>query len=405
MTAMSDPAAAPADPGLLALADQCVMCGLCLPHCPTYRLGQHEAESPRGRIALIRRLAAGGTPSPSAVEHLDRCLSCLSCQKVCPSQVRYGALIEGARARLWPTRNDQPARRFDPRRLARLARLGRWTRAGSWLPQLARLFPAGSRLRRLAAETPRIPPAWPGRKGVAVKAVRGELTLFPGCVARELERDTLAAARVLLEALGWRVTVPVAAVCCGALERHAGDAAAARRTEAATRDALGTLPGTTVLVTASGCFGPLRDHALAESALRVDEAAGFIARDERLDTLRFRPLAQRAAWHLACTHASVGDGGTAVRALLARIPGLELVPLPDQPRCCGAAGTAFIEQPGIADRLREEKLDQTAALAPDVLLTGNIGCRVFLGNGLRQRDAALPVLHPLALLARQLDTA
>ncbi|MBX3691110.1 heterodisulfide reductase-related iron-sulfur binding cluster [Dokdonella sp.] len=393
----------PPDARLLTLADQCVMCGLCLPHCPTYRLSRHEAESPRGRIALIRRIAAGEPPSSSALEHLDHCLSCLSCQKVCPSQVRYGELIDGARARLWAERVDRP-HRFDPRRLTLLARLGTWTRAGRWLPALARLLPKGSRARRLAAEAPLTPPSL-RTPAIVRKDIRGELTLFPGCVARELDHDTLAAARMLLETLGWRVTVPAGAVCCGALARHAGDAESARTVEAATRRTLSALPAATVLVSASGCLGPLRDQALLDTTLAVDDVAGFIARDERLATLRFRPLHQRAAWHLACTQGSVGDGGAAARALLARIPGLELVPLPEQPRCCGAAGAYFIEQPVLADRLRTEKLNQATALAPDLLLTGNVGCRVFLGNGLRQRDAALPVLHPLVLLARQLDTA
>lgn len=397
------PVAAP-DARLLALADQCVMCGLCLPHCPTYRLGRHEAESPRGRVALIRQLAAGTAPSESAIAHLDHCLGCLSCQKVCPSQVRYGELIDGARARLQTLRPERFGHWLDPRRLGRLARLARWTRAGRWLPSLARLLPQHSTVRRLAAETPRAPPAF--REPALVREEpRGEVTLFPGCVAREFDRDTLTAARVLLQALGWRVSIPEARVCCGALERHAGAADAAQATQNATRDALAALAGTTVLVSASGCLGPLRDQALAGSPLRVDDIAGFIARDERLATLRFRPLAQRAAWHLACTQASVGDGGVAAKRLLARIPGLDVVALPEQPRCCGAAGSYFIEQPELADRLRAEKLDQATALAPDIVLTTNIGCRVFLDNGLRQRDAALPVLHPLALLARQLDTA
>ena len=95
----------------------------------------------------------------------------------------------------------------------------------------------------------------------------------------------------------------------------------------------------------------------------------------------------------------------ALQDLLARIPGLDLVELPAQPRCCGAAGSYFIEQPEIADRLQAEKLDQVAAVAPDLLLTTNIGCRLHLGNGLRGRGGSPQVLHPLALLARQLDNS
>src|SRR5689334_6586390 len=94
-------AAVQADARLLALADQCVMCGLCLPHCPTYRISLDEAESPRGRIALARWIAGGRlAPDPPALTHLDQCLDCLSCQKVCPSEVRYGEIITRTRAML-----------------------------------------------------------------------------------------------------------------------------------------------------------------------------------------------------------------------------------------------------------------------------------------------------------------
>ncbi len=224
-------------------------------------------------------------------------------------------------------------------------------------------------------------------------------------MASVFDRDTLAAGRILLEALGYTVVEPAGAVCCGALALHAGDSAAAAATAQATAAALRDCEAATVLVSASGCLGSLRDHTLAGSALQVADILGFLATDDALDTLRFRPLAQRAALHLPCTQVSVGSGGAPVRALLGRIPGLQLLDLPAQPGCCGAAGSYFIEQAERADRLRSEKLDQARALAPDLLLTTNIGCRLFLGNGLRQRKSPIPVLHPLALLARQLETA
>ena len=401
---MSELSVAPADPGLLALADQCVLCGLCLPHCPTYGLAQHEAESPRGRIALARLLAKGVSLAPAAIEHLDHCLACLSCQKACPSQVRYGEILDTVRARLAPDRPHRPWRWLTPARLTGLLRLGMALGASRWLPLMAKWLPRASRWRRVAAEMPKAPPAF-RRISTSAKAEHAEpVTLFPGCVARVLDRDTLAAARTLLEALGHRVIVPEAAVCCGALPRHAGETAVAHTVETATRAVLAALPSTRVLACASGCLGGLREHVLAGQPLAVDDVAVFIARDPALATLRFRPLHARVAVHMPCTQASVGDGGRATQALLARIPGLELQRLPDQPRCCGAAGTHFIEHPVTADRLRAEKLDQVDATAPQLLLTSNVGCRAFLDNGLRQRGTALPVLHPLALLARQLET-
>lgn len=404
----TSPAPAAADPRLLALIDQCVMCGLCLPHCPTYRLDPIEAESPRGRIALARALATGTlAPSTSALAHLDQCLGCLSCQKVCPSLVQYDRILVRARAGL-AGRRSAPAglRRWlrDPLRLAAIARTGAALRAGRWLPRLAGLLPNGSLLRRIVATQPDLPvPARVPARARPPAPARGRVALFRGCVASVYDRDTLAAARVLLEALGHEVVEAGGTHCCGALPRHAGEVAAAGRLAAAARGALRATGARTVLVAASGCYGDLRDQVAGDSGLDVADIHAFLAADPGFATLRFRPLAARAALHLPCTQVNVIGDSAPVAALLARIPQLAVLTLPLQPRCCGAAGSYFIEHPAIADALRDEKLDQAATFAPDLLLTTNIGCRIHLGNGTRERDGHLRVLHPLALLAQQLD--
>lgn len=395
-----DSAPAKADLRLLALADQCVMCGLCLPHCPTYRISLDEAESPRGRIALARWIAAGTLePDPAALTHLDQCLSCLSCQKVCPSEVRYGEIIVRARAMLPPRPRGAVGRLLiDPARLTSLARLGAKLGAGRWLPRIARWLP--SSLRTLAERVPSAPAAMPVRPPRAVPD-RGRVTLFRGCVASVYDRDTHAAARALLEALGYEVAVPEGTPCCGALARHAGAVDAADREVAAACAAIAETYGAAVLVSASGCFGDLRDHVSRAGGPTVVDIHAFLARDARIGSLRFRPLAARAALHLPCTQVNVVGEIGSLRALLARIPGLTVLDVPEQPRCCGAAGNYFIEHPVIADRLRDEKLSQIGT--PDLVLTTNAGCRIHLANGLRNRASAPPVMHPLALLARQLE--
>jgi len=397
----SAPAALPvqADGGLLALADQCVMCGLCLPHCPTYRISLDEAESPRGRIALARWIAGGQLEAdPAAVRHLDQCLSCLSCQKVCPSDVRYGEIITRTRAMLARRPRSLLGQLLtDPARLVSLARMGAWAKTDRWLPKLARWLP--SPLRTLAERVPSVP-AMPMRHAVGAPD-RGRVTLFRGCVASVYDRDTHAAARLLLEALGYEVVVPEGTPCCGALARHAGDVESADREVASTCAAIAETDGAAVLVSASGCFDDLRGHV--SRGPPVVDIHAFLARDERLPMLSFRRLTTRAALHLPCTQVNVVGEIASIRALLARIPGLTLLAVPEQPRCCGAAGNYFVEHPEIADRLRDEKLAQIDAEAPDIVLTTNIGCRIHFTNGLRARAAAPPVLHPLALLAQQLE--
>lgn len=392
-----------ADDRLAALADQCVMCGLCLPHCPTYRLEQVEAESPRGRIALARALGDGRLdPTPAALAHLDHCLGCLSCQKVCPSEVQYEEILVRTRAATLRRSTGSATWLRDPRRLTALARVGAAVRASHWLPWLARLLPPASRWRRIATRLPAAPsiPRLPQPKKPAQGA---RVALFRGCVASVYDRDTLAAARFLLEASGVAVIELAGTRCCGALPRHAGDVERAAVESTATREALLETGVEVVLSCASGCHGDLRDQVAAGSTLRVLDIHAFLAEHAGFAALRFRPCVARAALHLPCTQVNVAGAVAPLRALLARIPQLELLSLPEQPRCCGAAGSYFIEQPDLADRLQAQKLDQVAALAPDILLTTNIGCRIHLGNGLKTRADAVPVLHPLALLAQQLD--
>lgn len=400
---------APADARLVELADRCVLCGVCLPQCPTYRLEATEAESPRGRIALARALATGAAaPTPATLAHLDHCLACLSCQKVCPSEVRYDELLARTRALLADVpRADEPApfRQLlrEPRRLTRLARIAAWLQLGRWAHVPAALLPPASPWRRLLESLPRLPrqprfaptrePAHDGRR----------VGLFRGCVASVWDGDTLAAARRLLEAAGHVVVEAPGTTCCGALQRHAGAAAGAARSASATRAAFEAAGVDVVLVTASGCHGDLRDHAFAASTVRVADVHAFLAADAAFAALRFRASTQRAALHLPCTQVNVAGATGAISALLGRVPGLEVAVLPEQPRCCGAAGSYFLEQPDFAERLRAQKLVQAAALRPDLLLTTNVGCRAHLDNGLRADAAAPRVLHPLALLAEQLE--
>lgn len=393
---------------LLALTDQCVMCGLCLPHCPTYALAGTESESPRGRIALARAIAGDRIAiDATSLTHLDQCLGCRSCESACPSRVDYEQILVQTRALIEPARVRRPLPHrlaAHPQLLTWLAKLAQATRAARWLPTLARALPAGSTLRRIARTLPMATTA-PHEPAAIQTPIAGErIALFEGCVASAWDRDTLVAARRLLGRLGHDVVTPTQTLCCGALPSHAGHVDATERNAIRTRAGIATMKVSRVAMTASGCSASLR-HTLAGSAVAVVDVAAVLAADPAFATLRFRPLPRRAALHLPCSQVNGGGSAAATRQLLARIPGLTVIELSAQPRCCGAAGSYYLEHPAIADRLRDERLAQIDSQAPDLLLTSNIGCRIHLANGLRQQGSAVPVVHPLTLLAQQLEEA
>jgi glycolate oxidase iron-sulfur subunit len=381
---------APASAGLVALTDQCVQCGLCLPACPTYRLDLIESESPRGRIALARAWElATVPPSPAGDAHLDQCLGCRRCEVVCPAGVEYGALLLQARHRQRERRRPGWRQRglewlvARPRTLTRL--LGLYRRLYRWLP--SSLHPLPLPPGRAAGPLQALP-------ALDEASISGpSVTVFSGCIARAYEPVVRSALSRLCAAARIEIQVPDHQTCCGALHAHAGDAVATAKLAAINRAAFGGAE--TVLTLASGCHESLA-QALDSPGKTID-AIDFLA--ARADGLRFRDTRERIALHLPCTQRNVVKSDNATRALLARVPGLEVVELDAGHGCCGAAGTQMLTAPGRANGFRQPLLDQLRASGASRLLSANIGCRLHFANG-----TPLPVQHPLEFLATCLDT-
>lgn len=387
------PCAAPALPSLQALADRCVQCGLCLPTCPTYALDPIEAESPRGRIALIGAWERGLLPPTEAGDrYLDHCLGCRRCEAVCPAGVRYDALLGAARGRQRarrPALLRQRAMEWLAARPPALAALLVAYRIGfPLLPRRLRLLPRPVRdmspvdRRLLESHLPEAGACVDGRSDEA------PIALFLGCVARSYEGPLHAALFRLAAAAGIDVVVPEGQTCCGSLHAHAGASGAATALAAENRAAF-TGAGS-VLTLASGCH-----DAIAEQLRGVANAQDAImAIAARADRLRFAPCAERVALHLPCTQRNAVRSDGALRALLARVPRLEVVLIDAGYGCCGAAGTQMLDDDARAARFRQPLLDQLAASGATRLLSANIGCRLHLANG-----TALPVQHPLEFLS------
>jgi len=395
------------EPFPLADADLCVKCGLCLPHCPTYAETGNEADSPRGRIALMQGLATGVIPATAAAEqHLDGCLNCRRCEVVCPAKVPYGRLIDAGREWLM---NAHPARARAQRAIAgvlaspllrTLAGVLLWCyqRTGlNALPHRSARFRA-SRLGRLESLLPRI--AFPRPFARHIGAARTPaVELFTGCTGALADREAIEDAAQLLEAAGYHVRIPARQACCGALHLHTGLPDTAHDL---LEENLRAFSSSAPIVTlASGCAEGLRDacgRTHADFAARVVDAFTPLA---PMHALRFRPLKTRVAVQTPCTQAHAPGGAQALLSALQRIPQLEIVPLAPPRACCGAAGSYLITQPEMSDRLLDSLLDEIERRQPDIVVSANIGCRLHLAAGLRRRRSAVKVMHPVSLLARQ----
>lgn len=378
----------------------CVACGLCLPHCPTYRLTGEESASPRGRIAAMRLVAEGrADPDATFARFLDLCLLCRACEDVCPSHVPYGRMAEAARVQIEPLRRG-------PERLLRWLGLGvlarpRLLSLAVRLQPLARPF-LPARTRSLLPDPSRERPL-PGVVEPTGEA-RGTVALLTGCVQDRWYRSVnLAAARVLARN-GWRVLVPRGQRCCGALHAHHGRLDAARQLA---RHALATFgEAEAVLVTAAGCAAHLSEagellgspeaHAFAE---RVQDVVRFLAR-EGIQPPGANPGISRVAVHDACHALRVGRIREEPRALLAAIPGLELADIPDGDVCCGAAGLYTVLQPETADALVRAKAQAVASTGARVVASANPGCTMQIAAGLRALGHEAEILHPVEILDR-----
>jgi glycolate oxidase iron-sulfur subunit len=407
---------------LLEAAGHCVACGLCVPHCPTYRKTQNEADSPRGRIMLMSAALDGAVPANRQFfNHLDQCLSCRACENVCPNNVAYGQLVNRVRSVLEPYRCRGVLVRMmrrvaldgivaSPLRLEWASRLLRgWERLGG--RRLVRLL-SGWGLPRLGCLVEALPPT-PARQVWRATyppegAARGRVALFLGCVARVFDVETLSATVFVLNKLGYTVDVPPGQNCCGAL--HAGHGEQAKAGAMARENSLvfSSENWDAVIVTASGCGAALSEYPLtigdeAEAfASKVTEIGEFLSKAGTWRDVAIRPLHQRIAVHEPCSLRNVLHGQVALYRLLSRIPGVEIVALAGNDQCCGAGGAYRLTQPEMSQRLLADKVAAMKASGSRIVVSSNLGCALHLAAGVGSAGLDVEVMHPIALLARQM---
>jgi glycolate oxidase iron-sulfur subunit len=367
---------------------KCVSCGLCLAHCPTFRVTGEEALSPRGRISAMRAVEEGAEADDRFVEIIETCVVCRACETACPSSVPFGRLMEASRqavaARAVPWWQRLAYRTLEHPRLLRAL-----TAAGG-VAQRSRLLPRPISARLNLPDLPvRQPP---------LAATGSDVWLFTGCVMDAWQRHVHRATLEVLSALGVGTALPgPAAACCGALHSHAG---LHGRAVALAERVMSAFPGDApILVDSAGCGAALKEYGAlvgtpgAEAfAARVFDVQEWIAaRAPALPPERPDAGPLRIAVQEPCHLRHVQHAEAAVRTVLA--PYGELVELTDEGRCCGAGGAYSVLQPALAGQIRDQKRLVIDAAGADVVASANPGCALWLAA------AGLEVLHPMEIVA------
>ena len=397
--------------GVRAGIDACVHCGFCLQSCPTYLALEDENDSPRGRIVLMRAAFDGTLPvdDSSVATHIDRCLGCRACETACPSGVPYGQLLEAMRA----TINEQRP----------LPLLARAVLAVFAQPMLLRPVMAAARAirgMRIAALLSRLP----GRAGfafamldatrrrptpgypVAVDAPRARAAMLDGCVMEELFTETNRATARVLGVNGYAMVAAPGQGCCGALHAHAGDLEGARALARANIAAFERSGADVIAVNSAGCGAMCKEygHLLADDAAWASRAGAMAARvrdvSELLAAAGPRAAAGpslRGAYDAPCHLLHAQRIAEAPLRVLAAA-GVELVPLAGSDQCCGSAGIYGLMQPQTSDAVLAPKLRNIAEARADCVATGNPGCLMQIGAGMRRAGIRGAAVHPVDLL-------
>ena len=405
---------------------RCVHCGLCLSACPTYMVTGLETESPRGRIALMKAVNEGRLEiNDTVVSHWEKCVQCRACEAVCPSGVPYGRIMANTRAQVMAHKRQSLRLKLVSLLFLRGAlphpKLLRWgahlLRAYQrlWIQKLVRksrlltMLPGG--VAALEAQLPVISGAFFGpRRQVFAARSEKKLTvgLLSGCVMPLLQGNTMEAAVRVLTRNGCDVAVPVGQGCCGALNVHNGDLATARRMARRNIDVFLAAGVERIVVASAGCGATMKEYddllkddpRYAEPAERfskltcdITELLASLPLDPPKSTLN-RVVTYQDPCHLAHAQRVTAEP----RAVLAAIPGLQVVEMEQATMCCGSGGIYSILEQTLSGKILAAKLEHIAETGAEQVLTANPGCMIQIQQGLAAAGIPARVSHVVDLL-------
>ncbi len=402
-----------------SIYNACIRCGLCLPSCPTYLETMTETSGPRGRISLIKDVAQSRLDlrSPGFLEQMSQCLDCRACEAVCPSGVRYGELVETARAQIRQTEPEEPANRrfaraFLLRSLFRNLRLMRAAARILRFAQQTRLTSLAQAvgLGEAAKLAPRIRSSFFAARGqrFEVAHAKGVAFLHAGCIMPVAFGNVHEATVRMLRRVGLSTIVPAEQGCCGAIATHAGDPDFARALAQRNIAAFEQSRADVYVVNAAGCGSALKHYGelFAGDQRWAPRAREFSKRvrdiSEVLDAMDLGPaphaIDATVTYQEPCHLVHAQRISAAPRRLLALISGLRFVEMDESAVCCGSAGIYNLTEPEMAGRLQRRKVAAIARTGATIVVTANPGCAIQVTAGLRDAGYRATVKHLVELL-------
>ena len=370
------------------------MCGLCLPHCPTYAVSQTESESPRGRISLVKAYMQGQLQhSAGLTQHLESCTGCFQCQRVCPAKVEYDDIIDAGRAAY-------------RKNLSISTKLMQRLSIATLTSQRGQKF-----LHKASTISRRIPMLHKSRVGQLLMLAQqdykptqimpaSDAMIFAGCTGNVFDQTTMRSLSFLMRKLGIEPHIPALPLCCGALAQHSGLPNKAEQHRQAIEHYCETHKIKQVVSIASGCSRELNKYLPVNTAQHLN-AHEWLLSQKKLVELPFKPLEKRVLMHIPCSmHA---QEKTNMQTILSTIPELNLIEFDDDLSCCGAGGMQLLSPNKSNTSLALHKVTKAKKLQADIIVSANIGCAMQFRQTLAQQALDIEVIHPITLLARQLQ--
>lgn len=387
----------------LSAADQCVMCGMCQPHCPTYHAEHIESESPRGRLSMILGLAQEQLkPDSSVIKHLESCSGCGACEAMCPSRVPFMQLMDNSKQLLARKSLVLKTVLFLVRHPARYSLL-KTVMKNQKIASLLRIFGFLDKSSKNLQKSVHTQQNTRLNSFYSAKGdIRGNVGLFTGCITQIFDQTTLHDTVRLLTHCGYNVHISQQQVCCGALHQHNGEIGTAQLLSQQNQRVFHTKTIDTVIFTSTGCGAQLKSQL---TDIAIMDIMQFINKNNLLDQLSLNPMVANTLVHEPCSQRNqlkLPD----ITPLISKIPELTITPLKENQFCCGAGGINMLTAADSANKLRINKIKDIEARSPDIVVTTNYGCALHIASGLSnnsnnlRQDKQIEFCHPVSLLVR-----